>query len=69
MEQSYKETIDLIGSEKEKILGSLHEAIERERQKLEQLHTADLEQKERIFEQNLQSLKEQMRKETQALED
>lgn len=31
VEQSYKETIDLIGSEKEKILGSLHQAIERER--------------------------------------
>lgn len=31
---------------------------------MEQMHTADLEQKERIFEQNLQGLKEQMRKET-----
>lgn len=69
VEQSYRETIDLLGGEKEKILGSIHESIERERQKNDQMHISDLEQKERIFEQNLQGLKEQMRKEMQALED
>ena len=31
VEQSYRETIDLLGGEKEKILGSIHESIERER--------------------------------------
>jgi hypothetical protein len=36
---------------------------------MDQMHISDLEQKERIFEQNLQGLKEQMRKEMQALED
>lgn len=64
MEQGYNETIELIESEKEKILGSLHQAIERERQKMEQMHESDLEQKEHIFKENLQGLKEQMRKET-----
>ena len=50
VEQSYKETMDLIGSEKEKILGSLHDVIERERSKMEQMHSAELDQKERMFE-------------------
>jgi hypothetical protein len=36
---------------------------------MDQMHISDLEQKERIFEQNLQGLKEHMRKEMQALED
>jgi len=40
----------LLGSEKEKIVSSVQEAIERERQKMEQMHSVDLEQKEKLFE-------------------
>ena len=69
VEQSYKETIDLIGAEKEKIVSSVQDAIDRERAKMEQMHTVDLEQKEKLFEQNLSQLKEQMRKESAGLED
>jgi flavin-binding protein dodecin len=53
VEQSHKETIDLVGGEKEKITRSVNDTVERERKKMEQMHAADLEHKERIFEQNL----------------
>jgi hypothetical protein len=69
VEQSYKETVELLNGEKDKIMGTLHEAVEREHDKMEQLHAADLEQKEKMFEQNLEAIKTQLQKETDNLED
>lgn len=57
VEESFKDTIELINTEKEKITGTLHDAVEREHKKMEQMHAGDLEQKEKMFESNLQSLK------------
>ena len=42
--------MDLVGSEKEKIMKSVNETIEKEKKKMEQMHAADLEHKERVFE-------------------
>lgn len=47
IEDSQKLTLDLLLQEKEKTLETLQEAIAREKQKMEVLHQADLESKER----------------------
>ena len=43
VEMSFKDTIELVNTEKEKIMGSLHEAVEREQRKMEQMHSIDLD--------------------------
>lgn len=58
----------MLGKEKDKIMGTLHEAVEREHLKMEQLHKADLDAKDRLHQENLYSLKAQFEKETQTLE-
>lgn len=47
IEESQKLTLDLLTQEKEKTMETLSEAISREKQKMEVLHQADLESKER----------------------
>lgn len=47
IEESQKLTLDLLLQEKEKTMETLQEAIAREKQKMEVLHQADLESKER----------------------
>ena len=49
VESGHKETLDLLNKEKDKIMGTLHEAVEREHKKMEELHKADLDQKERLY--------------------
>lgn len=47
---SFKDIIELVNTEKEKIMGSLYDAVEREQRKMEQMHSVDLDQKEKMFE-------------------
>ena len=49
-------------------MGTLHEAVEREHNKMEQLHRADLDAKDRLHQENLQALQTQLQKETDTLE-
>ena len=53
MEQSQRGTLEMLGQEKDKIMGTLHDAVERERSKMEQLHRADLEAKDKLHQENL----------------
>ena len=58
----------MLNREKDKIMGSLQETLDKESTKMEQLHKQDLENKERIHGENHDSLKVQLSKETNTLE-
>ena len=40
--------MELLSKEKDKIMGTLHEAVEKEHTKMEQLHKADLDAKDNL---------------------
>ena len=67
--EKHKQAEALLVEAKDEIRNSILDAIEKERTKMEQLHTTDLENKERQHTQNLQKQKVLLEAETRHLED
>lgn len=67
--EKHKQAEALLVEAKDEIRNSILDAIEKERLKMEQLHTTDLENKERQHTQNLQKQKVLLEAETRHLED
>ena len=58
----------MLSKEKDKITGSLQETLEKETKKMDQLHQTDLENKEKVHNEGLATIKTQLAKETTTLE-
>jgi len=58
----------MLNTEKDKIMGSLAETLQKETDKMESLHKTDLENKEKTHTENTGTIKLQLSKETQNLE-
>ena len=58
----------MLNKEKDKIMGTLQESLEKENTKMESMHQGDLANKEKIYKENVESLKVQLTKETTNLE-
>ena len=53
VENGHRDTLEMLGKEKESITGSLQEALNKESTKMDQLHQTDLANKEKVHEENL----------------
>ena len=58
MEKGHKETLEMLSKEKDKIMGTLQESLDKESTKMEQMHREDLANKEKIYKENVESLKQ-----------
>ena len=58
----------MLSKEKDKITGTLYETLDKEHNKMDQLHKQDLINRDKQHAENLASLKVQLQKETQNLE-
>ena len=63
VESGHKETLEMLNKEKDKIMGTLQESLEKENTKMESMHQGDLSNKEKIYKENVESLKVQLTKE------
>ena len=68
VENGHRDTLEMLNKEKDKIMGTLGETLEKENTKMEQMHQGDLTHKERISKENTEGLKVQLQKETVNLE-
>ena len=70
IEKSYNTTLDLLIAENDKIMStSLTEAIQIEANKIGNIHKAEIDQKQKLYDEQVFQIKQSLLKETQQLEE
>ena len=60
VENGHRDTLEMLNVEKDKIMGTLQVTLQKECDKMEQLHKSDLENKEKTHTENTQTIKVQL---------